>query len=194
MAVVIERAPVPAPHWKLTVEEYRRMGEVGILHEDDRIELIEGELIEMSPMGCFHAGVGSQLADQLMRQLAGRAIPWIQNPLRLSRHSEPQPDFALLKFRADYYKGGLPIAADVLLVVEIADSSVRYDREIKAPLYARHGIPEYWLIDVPARGVEVYSEPDAEQGCCRDVRRVAEGLLAPHGFPDAAVDVRALLA
>jgi Uma2 family endonuclease len=194
MAVVIEKAPVPAPHWKLTVEEYHRMGEVGILHEDDRIELIEGELIEMSPIGCFHAGVGSRISDWLMRRLTGQAIPWTQNPIHLSRDSEPQPDFALLRYRPDYYTKSLPTAADVLLVVEIADSSVRYDREIKAPLYARHGIPEYWLIDVPARGIEVYSEPDTEKGCYRDVRMVAEGLLAPRGFPDAALDVRALLA
>jgi Uma2 family endonuclease len=100
----------------------------------------------------------------------------------------------LLRYRPDYYTKSLPTAADVLLVVEIADSSVRYDREIKAPLYARHGIPEYWLIDVPARSIEAYSEPDTEKGCYRDVRMVAEGWLAPRGFPDVVLDMRALLA
>jgi Uma2 family endonuclease len=194
MAVVIDTAPVQAPHHKLTVEDYHRMGEAGILGEDDRVELIEGELIAMSPIGCLHAGTASRVSDWLMRQLSGRAIPWMQNPVRLSRHSEPQPDFALLRYRADYYTKSLPTAADVLLVVEIADSSVRADREVKAPLYARYGIPEYWLIDLPARNIEVYRDPDPADGRYRDMRRVAEGPWAPRCFPEAALDVAELLA
>lgn len=192
MAAIIDNPPVPAPHYKLTVEDYHRMGEVGILGDEVRIELIEGELIEMAPIGCVHAGLVSQVGDCLMRRLAGRAIPWTQSPVRLSRFSEPQPDFALLKFRADYYKARLPGPADVLLVVEIADSSVRSDRTVKAPLYARHGIPEYWLIDIPARAVEVYLDP--AEGAYREVRRATEGGLAPRAFPDALLDLGELLA
>ena len=190
MVAVIQSTPVPAPHFKLSVEDYYRMGEAGIFGEDDRVELIEGEVIEMAPIGSFHAGLGSELADRLMRHLAGRAIAWAQNPIRLSRHSAPQPDFALLKPRADYYKKSLPTAADVLLVVEIADTSLRADREIKAPLYARHGLPEYWLIDIAGRCVEVYQSP--QEGHYQSVRQVRDGVLAPAAFPDAGMDVAAL--
>ncbi len=190
MVAVIQNPPVQAPHYKLTVEDYYRMGEAGIFREDDRVELIEGEVIEMSPIGCFHAGLGSRISDWLMRPLIGRAIPWTQYPLRLGRYSAPQPDFTLLRYRADYYMNSLPTAEDVLLVVEVAHTSVRTDREVKAPLYAQHGIPEYWLVDIPARCVEVYLNP--EQGCYQEVRKLREGDLAPAAFPEAVLDVREL--
>jgi len=190
MAAVMNNPPVPAPHYKLTVDDYYRMGEAGIFGPEDRVELIEGEVIEMSPIGCFHAGVGSEIPARLMNQLLGRAIGWVQYPIRLSRYSAPQPDFALLRFRADFYKTALPTAADVLLVVEIADTSVRTDREIKAPLYARHAIPEYWLVDIPARCVEVYAQP--EDGVYRQIQKLTAGRLTPIAFPEAALDVAGL--
>lgn len=192
-ATSIESSPVLAPHRKLTVEQYHRMGETGILHEDDRVELIEGELIEMAPIVSFHAGLGSKLADRLIRQTMDRAIPWVQNPIHLSRYSEPQPDFALLRYRPDYCARSLPTAADVLLLVAIADTTTRYDREIKAPLYARHRIAEYWLISVPERGVEVHLEPDPDLSRYGKVRMISEGRGAPHCFPDVAVDIEELL-
>lgn len=192
MAAAIHSAPVPAPHFKLSVEDYYRMGEAGIFDEDDRVELIEGEIIEMSPIGSFHAGMGARLSEWLMSKLRGRAIGWTQNPIRLGRHSVPQPDFALLRPRTDHYMQSLPTAADVLLVVEVADTSLRTDREIKAPLYARHGLPEYWLVDIVGRCVEVYQAP--QEGQYQSVRPVREGLLAPAAFPDAGLDVAALFA
>jgi Uma2 family endonuclease len=192
-AVIHELPPVMAPHRKFTVEDYHRLGEVGILHEDDRVELIEGELIDMTPIGHFHADAVSLLVRRLGYRTEGRAIPWPQNPVHLGPRSEPQPDFALLHYRPRGYRDALPTAADVLLLVEIADSSVHYDREVKIPLYARHGIPEYWIVNIPEKRIEVHLDPDPENGRYRDVRTVAEGLLTPACFPDLALDVWELL-
>jgi Uma2 family endonuclease len=184
--------PLKIPH-RFTAEEYHRLGETGILGEDDRVELIEGEVIDMAPIGHFHAGLASAFIRRLGYPTEGRAVPWAQNPIALGPRSEPQPDFALLRHRADSYKSRLPTAADVLLLVEIADTSLRYDREVKIPLYARHGIPEYWIVNIPGKAVEVHRDPDPEQGRYRETRIVAEGLLAPACFPDLALDVREFL-
>lgn len=149
----------PLIRHKLSVTDYYRMGEAGILHEDDRIELIEGELIDMAPIGSNHAGIVNQLT-WLLSSLAGRyALVSPQNPLLLSGHTVPQPDILLLKPRPDFYKTALPEPADVLLLIEVADSSISYDRKTKLPLYARHGIPEVWLVDLNAKQVERYSQP-----------------------------------
>jgi len=186
-------APIMAPHRKFTVEDFHRLGETGILGEHDRVELIEGELIDMAPIGPVHACLVSLLVRRLGYGTEGRAIPWPQNPIRLGHRSEPQPDFALLRYRSDAYKEALPTADDVLLLVEIADSSMGYDRDVKVPLYARHGIPEYWIIDIPDRRIEVHREPDSDQGCYRERRIVCEGSLAPVRFPDISVDLAELL-
>jgi Uma2 family endonuclease len=187
MVAVLQNPPVQMPHFKLTVDDFYRMGEVGIFKADDRIELIDGELIDMAPIGSFHAGLNSKVSDWLMRSLSGRAIPWIQNPIRLSRYSAPQPDFSLLRYRPDYYAKSLPTAADVLLLVEVSDSTLRSDRQVKAPLYARHGVPEYWIIDLSARAIEIYLDP--VEGRYNNVRTVESGLLAPSAFPEATLDV-----
>ncbi len=186
-------APVMAPHRKFTVEDFHRLSETGILQEDDRVELIEGELIDMAPIGPVHASLVSLLVRRLGYGTEGRAIPWPQNPIRLGHRSEPQPDFALLRYRPDAYKEALPTAADVLLLIEIADSSICYDRDVKTPLYARHGIPEYWIIDILSRQIEVRRDPDAEQGRYRELRIVSEGLLAPICFQEVAVDLAELM-
>lgn len=188
-ALANEIQPIMAPHWKLSVNEYRLMGQVGILHEDDRVELIEGEIITMSPIGPLHSGIANLLIELLGYPTQGRAIATVQNPVYLGPRSEPQPDFALLRFRSDRYKTRLPEAADVLLLVEIADSSAQYDREVKLPLYARHGIPEYWIINVPERRIEMYAEPDAAGACYRQSRLVSEGGLAPLCFPDIKLEI-----
>jgi Uma2 family endonuclease len=135
-------------HHRLTVENYYRMGEVGILRPDERVELIDGEIIDMAPPGSLHTGTVNQLNDLLQQAAGGSAIVQVQSPIALDRYSEPQPDVALLRPRADYYKSALPRPGDVLLVIEVADTSVRYDREVKAALYARHGLREVWLVDV----------------------------------------------
>lgn len=136
---------------RLTVEDYHRMGEVGILSEDARVELIEGELIDMAPIGSQHAGTVSALTDVFTSALHGRAIVAVQSPVTLDDQSEPQSDLAILKFRGDYYRAAHPGSADVLLLIEVADTSAAYDRGIKVELYARYGIPEVWLVDLSQR-------------------------------------------
>ncbi|MGZ8219557.1 Uma2 family endonuclease [Methylomagnum sp.] len=187
MVAVLQNPPVQMPHFKLTVDDFYRMGEAGIFKADDRIELIEGELIDMAPIGSFHAGLNNRISRWMARLLGDKATPWTQSPIRLSRNSAPQPDFALLRYRSDDYAKSLPTAADVLLLVEVADSTIRSDREVKAPLYARHGVPEYWLIDLPTRCIEVYLDPVG--GRYQTVRTVESGLLAPSAFPEATLDV-----
>lgn len=135
------------------------MAEVGILGPDDRVELIEGEIIDMPPPGELHSGTVTQLQYLLQRVVEDRAIVSVQNPTILGRYSAPQPDIALLKPRRDFYKSGLPRAADILLVVEVADSSLRYDRDVKTRVYARHAIAEFWLIDVRGKRVTRYRDP-----------------------------------
>jgi Uma2 family endonuclease len=150
------------PRHRLTVEEYHRMGETGVLAPDARVELIEGEIIDMAPIGSRHASVVNRLNDLLTLAVRGRAIVQVQGPVRLSDRSEPEPDLALLKPRADYYRDALPTAADVLLVIEVADSTQRYDRTVKAPLYARHGISELWVVDLENALVHVYRRPESD--------------------------------
>lgn len=139
------------------------MGDAGILREDDRIELIDGELIEMAPIGSKHAGQVNRLSRMLTLAVGQYAIVATQNPIALPPENEPQPDIALLKPRADDYKSSLPTAADVLLIIEVADATLAYDRDVKIPVYARHGIPEVWLFDVQGGSLSVYLDP-APQG------------------------------
>lgn len=144
---------------RLTVDDYHRMGEAGILCQDTRVELIEGEIIDMSPIGSAHAGTVKQLGN-LMKLAVGRAaIVSIQDPLVLSEHSEPEPDIALLRPQDDFYKAAHPQAKDVLLILEVADTSLRYDREIKIPLYARSAIPEFWLVDLENHRLLIHHSP-----------------------------------
>ena len=142
----------------LTVEDYYRMAEVGILGPDDRVELIEGEIIDMPPPGELHAGTVSQLDHLLQRAVGDRAIVFVQNPAVLGRYSAPQPDLALLRPRPDFYKSALPRSGDILLIIEVADTSLRYDRDVKVGLYARHTIPELWLIDVRGKRLTRYRD------------------------------------
>jgi Uma2 family endonuclease len=142
-----------------TVAQYNRMGEAGILTEDDRVELIEGEIIEMSSIGRRHAACVGRLTNLLSKLLAESAIVWVQNPIVLDDYSEPQPDVALLRRRDDFYEHSLPAPADVLLVIEVADTTLDYDRQIKVPLHARAGIAEVWIVNLMDEQVEVYAEP-----------------------------------
>jgi Uma2 family endonuclease len=168
---------------RFTVDEYRRMLESGILAEDDRVELINGEIVEMAPIGSRHAACVKRLNNLFSRQVGDRAVVGVQDPVRLDEYSEPQPDLTLLRPRPDYYAGGHPGPEDVLLVVEVAETSAEYDRQIKVPLYARAGIREVWLVDLAASAVEVYREPTPEG--YRQVRRFGRGeTLSPEALPD----------
>ena len=152
-------APLTIPRRLLTLDEYHTMGAAGVLKEDDRIELIEGEMIEMAPIGSRHLAKVNRLARLLAQCVGDQAIISVQNPIALPPHNEPQPDLALLKPRADDYEGQLPGVDDILLVIEVADTTLAYDRDAKMPIYARHGIIETWLVDIQAQTVSIYQEP-----------------------------------
>jgi Uma2 family endonuclease len=159
-----------------TVDEFERMGAAGIFHPDDRLELIEGEIVEMPPIGSSHAACVDALALLFNETARRRFLVRIQSPIRLDDFSEPQPDVALLRWRDDFYRQAHPTPADVLLVVEVADTTVESDRQVKIPLYARAGIPEVWLVNIPGERIEVYSDPEGET--YRQVRRFGRGRRA----------------
>jgi Uma2 family endonuclease len=156
-ASVLSRCPELLRHlW--TVEEYHRMGEVGLLDADTRVELIEGEIVEMAPIGDAHAATSNRLNRLLVLAVGERGIVAVGNPVRLTQRSEPQPDFSVLRPRADYQTKG-PRPEDVLLAVEVSDTTLRRDRRVKLALYARAGIPEFWIVNLEVREVEVYRSP-----------------------------------
>jgi Uma2 family endonuclease len=149
----------PARH-KLDVDDFYRMAEAGILKRHDRVELIDGELIDMEPIGQGHEATVGGLNEALVLACAGRAIVWPQNSLRLNRLNVPQPDFTILHRRADLYATGeRPTPKDVLLLVEVADSSLNFDRTVKLPLYAQAGIAEYWIVDLKRKTLFVHRKP-----------------------------------
>lgn len=151
------RSPTRHP---MTVGEYLRMGDAGVLGPDARCELIEGEIIDMPPIGPLNASKTNRLAALLADATRGKAIVSAQNPLALGDLSAPQPDLALLRYREDYYAAAHPGPLDVLLLIEVADTSLVYDRETKLPLYARFQIPEVWIVDIPGGHLDVHRDPD----------------------------------
>jgi Uma2 family endonuclease len=175
-----------------TVHEYHQMGLAGILSEDDRVELIEGEIVQMAPIGSRHAACVDRLTQLFVLRVAGRAIVRIQNPVLLNDYSEPQPDLALLRPRPDFYASGHPAPQDVLLVVEVADTSAGIDRAAKMPLYARAGILEAWLVDLQEERVEVHSQP-LPQGY-QSIQHFGRGAsIALQAFPDLTFAVDGIL-
>ena len=174
---------VTRPH-RFTVADYYRMAEAGIFNEDSRVELIRGQIVDMPPIGAPHFAAVNRL-NRLLGQAAGdRAIVSVQNPVRLDDGSEPEPDVALLKPRADDYATAIAGSDDVLLIVEVADTSLREDRVVKAPLYAEGGIPEYWIVNLLERLVEVHRQP--EGGRYAQIRRVrADETLPILGLGDS---------
>ncbi len=153
------QAAIAIPRHRFTVDDFARLGEAGIFTEGDRVELIDGEIRDMTPIGQPHAWIVNRLTRRLVMRLADRAYVSVQNPLRLDGHSEPLPDLVVARGGEDDYADRHPEAGDVLLVIEVADSSLRYDRAEKMPRYARSGIPEAWLVDVTDRAVTVYTAP-----------------------------------
>lgn len=139
------------------------MAEVGLLAPDARVELIEGEIVDMAPIGTTHAGIVNFLNRLLVRAAGDRAVVTIQQPIRLSMRSEPQPDVALLKMRTDLYRKNHPMAPDVLLLIEVSDTTLRFDRGPKLALYAKHGVAEVWIIDVEGKQVHCMREPQGDQ-------------------------------
>ena len=154
----------PPSRHLISVDAFHRMGETGILGPRDRVELIDGEIIDMSPIGVLHAAIVARLASHFSQRLGPMGVVWCQNPLRLDDISEPEPDIAILRPRADFYMTAHPGSADVLLVIEVADTSLAYDLGTKVPLYARHGIPEVWVIDAATRHTRVFRRPVGNGG------------------------------
>jgi hypothetical protein len=171
---------------RFTVDDYYRMAEAGILSERDRVELIDGEVVAMSPIGARHAACVSRANQALVLAAGGSAIVQPQGPVRLNRFNEPQPDLMLLLPRADFYASAHPGPHDVLLVVEIADSSLRYDRDVKARLYAEWGVPEYWLADLTANVLWRYSSPQGDAYASVEPQPRGQ-LISPHLLPTCVV-------
>jgi Uma2 family endonuclease len=173
---------------QFTVKQFHQMAESGILSENERVELIRGEMIDMSPIGTRHSGCVLFLSNLLILLLGGRALINVQNPVELDETSEPQPDIALLKPRPDFYKNSHPQAEDIFSLIEVADTTVKYDREVKIPLYAEANIPEVWLVDVNQEVVEVYRNP--LQGVYQDVQTLVKNqILSILAFPDMHINV-----
>jgi hypothetical protein len=187
------RHMLAAPVRRFTVEEYHRLAEAGVLREDERVELLNGVIVPMMPIGPFHGGVTKWLSAILHETSRGRWITSTQDPVQLGEHDEPQPDLMLLRPVADFYRHRHPGAQDVFLLVEVSDSSLLVDRAEKVPAYAAAGIPEVWIVNLPQLLIEVHREPVA--GSYSQIAKVRPGEpLAPMAFPDATIDTAALLA
>jgi Uma2 family endonuclease len=174
---------------RFSVEEYHRMAEVGIITEDDRVELLDGEIIEMAPIGPRHASIADRLTRLFTSRLGDRVIVRVGGPILLARdHSEPQPDLTLLRPRADFYSQAHPEPRDVLLTVEVMDTTGDYDRRVKLPLYARGSLAQVWLVDADNEQVEIYRDPTGSQYATRDLKRRGDRLTIA-AFPDVPFEV-----
>lgn len=177
---------VQITHRLFTVKEYDQMIAAGVFHEDDRLELLGGNIVQMSPIGIPHAACVNRLNQILTINLISKAIISVQNPIHLDQQSEPEPDIAVLQPRADFYADGHPEPEDIFLLVEVADSSLDYDREIKIPRYAQAGIPEVWLVDVENGSLTIYRQPTANGYTFQQIMRGGDS-LALRAFPDVMV-------
>src|SRR5712692_3167368 len=177
---------------RFTWDEYHKMAETGILAPTQRVELIEGEIVDMTPIGRRHVACVARLTHIFVRGVGDRAVVLVQSPLRLAEHSEPQPDLVVLHPRADFYAERDAGPRDVLLVIEVADTSEHYDRHVKVPLYAQHGIPEVWLVDLTAGSVTAYRQPGAE-GYEQTIVARGHDELRPLAFPDFVVTAASIL-
>ena len=180
----------PCRH-RLTVADYYRMGEAGILAPDARVELIDGEIIDMAPIGSPHVSAVLRLDHLLKDAVKGKALVLVQSPIVLGDYSAPQPDLALLRPRADYYRSSLARPDDVLLIVEVALSSLRFDRDDKIPLYARHGLSDAWLVDLETARLVRYRDPRQDMYALVDEPDLASPLTIA-GLPETRLDLSAL--
>ena len=177
---------------RFTVAEYYAMADAGILGHTERVELLDGEIVMMAPIGNNHAFCVNWLTEALILALYGRANVSVQNPVRLDENSEPQPDIAVLQRREDFYVSRHPEPADVLLLIEVADSTLDSDRGEKLPLYANAGIPEVWVVNLRDRRLEAYTEPaDGEYATARHFE--AGDTVSPQHFPDIALPVERII-
>jgi len=181
------------PHrHRFTAEEYNWMAEIGLLNGEAAVELIEGEIVHMAPMGTQHGNVVERLHAAIKTALAGRAVINIQRVFRLSNITEAQPDLIVLKPGRDYHSAKFPTGSDTLLVVEVSDTSFSYDHDIKVPLYAAHDVPEVWIVDLESRCVRFFRK--LVDGKYTDVQVINEPSLTKLAdFPDTHIDLSGLL-
>lgn len=185
----VEDHKPPITKHRLTVADFHKMGEAGIFGEDARVELIEGELFDMPPIGSGHAGVVMIFIYLLTHATGDLAIVGAQTPIVLGEESEPQPDIVLLKPRDDFYTRSHPTPEDVLLLIEVADSSIYYDRSVKIPLYARYRIPKVWLIDLPQKRLEVYRRPQPAYAEYQCIEQYHQGTVSPELLPNVTINI-----
>lgn len=177
---------------KFTVTEFQQMSETGIIKDDERVELLEGEIIEMGKIGSRHAAFLDRLNDLFREKLGKRVLVRSQNPIQVDSYSQPQPDVALVRRREDYYEKAHPSPVDVFLLVEVADTTSESDREIKIPLYGRSGILETWLVNLNETCIEVYRYPTSNG--YQQIQKLVPGeIIVPVSFPDLQVRVDEIL-
>ena len=184
-------SPLLLARHRLTVDGYYRMAEAGILPPEQRTELIDGEIIDMASIGSRHAAMVRRLGLLIDTAASGRLEVRSQNPIRLGLHSEPEPDLLVVVWRSDFYALAHPTPADTKLLIEVADSTLRYDLQIKLPLYARHGVPEVWIIDLEGGQLLRHRQPQGETYILVDVL-TRPGVLVPDAAPELAIDLSGL--
>jgi Uma2 family endonuclease len=177
---------------RFTADEYERIADAGVIRDDERTELIDGEIVVMSRIGSPHSATVKRLIRMFTEALGRRVLVSVQDPIRLDEGNEPEPDVALLRPRDDDYKSGHARPPDIFLVVEVMDTSAPYDRRVKTPRYARHGIAEVWLVDLAEELIEVHRRPSGSRYKSRRTCRVGQQ-VAPEAFPDVVLDVAEIL-
>jgi Uma2 family endonuclease len=184
--------PVAVTRRRFTADDYQRMGQAGILRREDRVELIDGEIVTMTPIGPRHCDSVDRANRAFVMKAGDSAIVRVQGSVRLDFYTEPEPDLVLLRPRPDFYSSAHPGPADILLIVEIAETSIDYDRDVKSRVYAQSGVQEYWLADLNENVLTAYSVP--EGGTYRNTRPYARGQsLAPQLLPECVVSTEDLL-
>jgi Uma2 family endonuclease len=173
---------------RISTDRYQKMVATGVLTKYDRIELIDGEMFDMAPIGSRHSAITSRLHELFVLAVSRSVTIVSGGPVNLGEFSEPQPDLMLLKRRADFYSGKIPEASDVLLLIEVSDSSLSFDQGLKLNVYARHGVPEYWIVDVEGKRVVTYREP-AAKGYIRKLEFTAPNAVTPQALPGLSVNV-----
>jgi Uma2 family endonuclease len=182
---------VQAQH-RFTVKDYYRMAETGVLRPDARVELLDGRIIDMSPIGPLHGGVTKHLLEIFTAASRGRWQTSVQDPLHLDEHSEPEPDLMLLKPGPDYYRKRHPLPGEVFLLVEVSDTTLELDREEKLPAYGRAGVAEAWIVNLNHATIEVYREPHFTGYSSKTILHAGDQAKSL-AFPDMVVDVAELL-
>jgi Uma2 family endonuclease len=173
---------------RISTDRYQMMVATSVLTKYDRIELIEGDMLDMAPIGTKHSAITSRLNELLVLAVARSATVVVGGPVNLGEYSEPQPDLMLLKRRTDFYSGKIPEAGDVLLLIELSDSSLSFDQSVKLDLYARYGVAEYWVVDVEGRRIVTYREPTV-RGYARTGEFTAADIVVPQAFPGVKIAV-----